>query len=179
MLHIHLLAIERLYIFERTVGNRTHEQILVRVIDGNGARFITDCHVILITAVQHGLAQEIGGAVRNHNVALHLANTQSTIICATTHRLTRQLGARSLGAVIDLVFHHVFQTHIIIGTNVHLCLQLFARHAVIKQFVARRMKIAHIQHLAKLANLFICRRECRAVAVVSHIQACLAHQTLH
>ena len=43
------------------------------------------------------------------------------IIRATTYRLTRQLGTWTLSAIIHLIFHHMFETHIVVRTDIHFC----------------------------------------------------------
>ena len=182
----HLLNVERLVVGRQRVGkldgavrHRAHEQVLRGVVNGNHARLVAHRHVVLVAALQHGLPQEIRRSVRNHAVAFHLTNAQTTVVGATLHRLPRQNSARSARPVIDFVLHHVLESHVIRGTNENLALHALARHAVVQQLRAARMVAQLGQHLAEHLVLGPVVHERGAVAKSALQHARLAHQRLH
>ena len=184
----HVLNVQRLIIrrcrqsvckMDGPVRHRANEQVLRGVVNGNHARLVAHCHVVLISALQHGLPQEVRRPVRNDAVALHFTDAQAAVISATLHRLPRQHRARSAGPVIDLVFHHVLESHVIRGPNENLALHALAGHAVIKQLRSAVMVSQLGQHVAEYLVLGPVVNERGAVAEPALQHARLTHQRLH
>ena len=80
----------------------------------------------------------------NDSVSFHFTDTQTPVIGTARHGLSRQCGAGSLRPVIDFVFHHMFQPHIIRGTHKNLRFNLLSRHTIVQYFVSTRM-VSHFQ----------------------------------
>ena len=89
---------------------------------------------VCITSVKQPLLQERRHTVRNHTIALHLSEPQSTVPRATLHRLPRQNLHRSSSTRVDLVVDHVLQALIVRWAEVYLRLEFATGVSVVHDF---------------------------------------------
>ena len=132
---------------DRAVRRRAEPEPRIRVADGDEARRLAHRHIVLVGPLHHRLLQEIGQAVARNRIALHLADTQPTIVRATPYRLACQGIVGPIRTEVDLVLDHVFEPHVVHRPEEDVRLALLARHTVVHDLVARRVEAIGPQFL--------------------------------
>ena len=95
---------------------------------------------VSIRTIHHALLRELSHSVANQCIALHLTNTQTTLIGTSFQRLVSQKLARTRGTCIDLVLHHVLHALVICRTHKDIGFHHFSSLSVVQGFGAIRLK---------------------------------------
>lgn len=104
--------------------------------DGNESAQVAHVHLVGITGEEESLPQELRGSVSDLAIALHLAETQTTVATTSFHRLAVQDLDRTTGTTVDLVVDHVLEPLVIGGPDKYLRIQLASGEAVVHDLVA-------------------------------------------
>ena len=131
-----ILVFNATAVFDGTVCGRTNEYVLCGIVSGDSTRFVTYCQFVFVRSFHHRFFQETCHTMRNHCVPFHFSNTQTTVVCPSTYGLSCNIGHRSGRTMIDFVFYHVFQSHVISRSNKDSCFQLFSSHSIVQYFVS-------------------------------------------
>ena len=110
------------------------KRVLAQVRDRGQAAQIAYVQAVGVACIVHAFLEEVGHAVRDHTVALHLTETKTTIAAAALDRLAREDLHRTTCTAVDLVINHVLQALVIRWTKIHLRLQLAASVAIVHHF---------------------------------------------
>ena len=162
-----------------TVSEWTQEQTLRLIVNRSGTRLVANRHIVFIAAHQERLVQEIRHPMRQNTVALHLTDTETSVVRSTLHWLPSEHRVRTPSAVVDLVLHHMFQSHIISGANEDIRLHLFSRHPIVHDLIACGIESRLHEKRGICLIIRTLRLECRAVAECAIVCAQNAQQTLH
>ncbi|GIX64653.1 uncharacterized protein BcabD6B2_40880 [Babesia caballi] len=97
---------------------------------------VADVHPEGVALVEEPLLEHLGRAVRDHAVALHLAEAQPAVPGAPLGGLPRQHRHRPPGAGVDLVLHHVLEPLVVGGPDEDLAHDHLAGEAAVQRLVA-------------------------------------------
>lgn len=103
--------------------------------------------------------------MRNHTIALHLSEPQTTVTTTTLDRLTREDLYRPTGTRVDLVVHHMLETLIVSWAEVDLRLQLASGVAMVHNLQTSRLVTLLAKELRDGLDSEV--RERRRIALVS------------
>ena len=78
--------------------------------------------------------------MRQNPVSLHLSNAKTSIICPSLYWLSCQSCTWSTCSIIDFVFDHMFETHVVGGAKVNITHRLFSCHSIVKNLISTGMK---------------------------------------
>ena len=121
--------------------------------------------------------------MRDHAVALHLAEAQTTVARATLSRLPSKDLSGPSSSGVDLVLHHVLEPLVVGRPEEDLDLHLLAVEAVIHDFVASELVALLVEKLGDLLDSVLLSRadslERRGVALDASEGTDLRGQTLN
>ena len=117
--------------------------------------------------------------MRNHTVTFHLTYSQSTVVCATSNGLFCKRVYTPSWTMINLILHHMFQTHIIGRSHEYLGFYLFTRHTIVQYFVSTGMISIIRKHFSEYTHLRTVIVISSAISKPTFHCTCFSHNSLH
>ena len=126
--------------FRRVPAARTLPDVAGFVGDGDETASLTDLDLKVVGGLHHALLEECGGAVRNHDVTLHLSKAESSVAGAALGGLAGQHDQWASTATMQFITNHVLQPLIENRARKDGGRHLFARVATVEHLVTVRLQ---------------------------------------
>lgn len=96
-------------------------------------------YAVRIRDLEQSLSQELRGSVGNLTIALHLAETETTVPGPTLHGLAHQNLHGASGSRVNLVVHHMLEALVVGGAQEDLRLQFAPCVTIIHDLVTTQL----------------------------------------